>query len=179
MNVAIYCGSSFGNDKIYEESTKLLAQKLAENNLNIVCVGGGKFTEEELALFNKFNYENKVHHVSNIDNYELNSLYNHALALLFPSSYEGFGIPIIEAMKTKCPVIAFKNSSIPEVAGEAALLYEEENVDSIIHGIQKLQDKDLRDRLKNKGIIQAEKFSWDNTFRQYIEFYKELYDSEN
>jgi mannosyltransferase len=79
-------------------------------------------------------------------------------------------------MKTKCPVIAFKNSSIPEVAGKAALLYEEENVDSIIHGIQKLQDKDLRDRLKNKGIIQAEKFSWDNTSRQYIEFYKELYE---
>ena len=144
------------------------------NQYKLVIVGE-RFTEEEKKWVES-KLGNQYLQLKGLNNENLNHLYNKAYALLYPSSYEGFGIPIIEAMKTKCPVIAFKNSSIPEVAGEAALLYEEENVDSIIHGIQKLQDKDLRDRLKNKGIIQAEKFSWDNTFRQYIEFYKELYE---
>lgn len=144
------------------------------NQYKLVIVGE-RFTEEEKKWVES-KLGNQYLQLKGLNNENLNHLYNKAHALLYPSSYEGFGIPIIEAMKTKCPVIAFKNSSIPEVAGEAALLYEEENVDSIIHGIQKLQDKDLRDRLKNKGIIQAEKFSWDNTFRQYIEFYKELYE---
>jgi mannosyltransferase len=144
------------------------------NQYKLVIVGE-RFTEEEKKWVES-KLGNQYLQLKGLNNENLNHLYNKAFALLYPSSYEGFGIPIIEAMKTKCPVIAFKNSSIPEVAGEAALLYEEENVDSIIHGIQKLQDKDLRDRLKNKGIIQAEKFSWDNTFRQYIEFYKELYE---
>jgi mannosyltransferase len=149
------------------------ASKFKEN-LKLVVVGE-PFTDEEKVYVESLLDHNYLQ-LNKLNNENLNHLYNKAFALLYPSSYEGFGIPIIEAMKTKCPVIAFKNSSIPEVAGEAALLYEEENVDSIIHGIQKLQDKDLRDRLKNKGIIQAEKFSWDNTFRQYIEFYKELYE---
>ena len=149
------------------------ASKFKEN-LKLVVVGE-PFTDEEKVYVESLLDYNYLQ-LNKLNNENLNHLYNKAYALLYPSSYEGFGIPIIEAMKTKCPVIAFKNSSIPEVAGEAALLYEEENVDSIIHGIQKLQDKDLRDRLKNKGIIQAEKFSWDNTFRQYIEFYKELYE---
>lgn len=144
------------------------------NKYKLVIVGE-RFTEKEKKWVES-KLGNQYLQLKGLNNENLNHLYNKAYALLYPSSYEGFGIPIIEAMKTKCPVIAFKNSSIPEVAGEAALLYEEENVDSIIHGIQKLQDKDLRDRLKNKGIIQAEKFSWDNTFRQYIEFYKELYE---
>lgn len=149
------------------------ASKFKEN-LKLVVVGE-PFTDEEKVYVESLLDYNYLQ-LNKLNNENLNHLYNKAYALLYPSSYEGFGIPIIEAMKTKCPVIAFKNSSIPEVAGEAALLYEKENVDSIIHGIQKLQDKDLRDRLKNKGIIQAEKFSWDNTFRQYIEFYKELYE---
>ena len=116
--------------------------------------------------------------ISKLNNECLNYLYNKAFALLYPSSYEGFGIPIIEAMKTKCPVIAFNNSSIPEVAGKCGLIYVDENYMSLVDGIEKLKNTALRERLTNEGILQAEKFNWDNTAKHYLEFYKELYDSK-
>lgn len=115
--------------------------------------------------------------ISKLQNKELNFLYNQAFALLYPSSYEGFGIPIVEAMKTRCPVIASKNSSIPEVAGDAAILYNNINEDLIVEGLMKLQDVTFRENLLYKGTLQSARFNWDNTYKQYLEFYKELYDA--
>ena len=142
----------------------------------LVVVGEPFTTEEKTFVASKLG-ESYVQ-ISQLNNEFLNYLYNKAYALLYPSSYEGFGIPIIEAMKTKCPVIAFNNSSIPEVAGKCGLIYENESYISLVEGIEKLKDAELRESLINEGIIQAEKFNWDNTAKQYLEFYKELYDSK-
>lgn len=143
-----------------------------------LVVVGEPFTLEE-KLFVESHLGDSCVQLSKLNNECLNYLYNKAFALLYPSSYEGFGIPIIEAMKTKCPVIAFNNSSIPEVAGKGALLYHEESSASLVDAVIKLENNELRKTLTNEGIVQAEKFNWDNTAKQYIEFYKELYDSEN
>ena len=116
--------------------------------------------------------------LSKLDNQSLNYLYNRAFALIYPSSYEGFGIPIVEAMKTKCPVIAFNNSSIPEVAGDYDLIYNEEHPNSIIDGINRLKSNNFRKSVIQKGIQQSKKFDWDNTANQYMKFYKELYYAE-
>lgn len=143
-----------------------------------LVVVGEPFTSEE-KLFVESYLDNSYLQISKLNNEGLNYLYNKAYALLYPSSYEGFGIPIIEAMKTKCPVIAFNNSSIPEVAGKSALLYENESHISLVDGINKLRNDELRSKIIEEGKVQAEKFNWDNTAKQYMEFYNELYDSEN
>ena len=145
--------------------------------LKLVVVGE-PFTDDEKRNVEALLGENYLQ-LSKLNNEKLNYLYNKAYALLYPSSYEGFGIPIIEAMKTKCPVIAFNNSSIPEIAGKCGLIYEDENSDSLIDGINRLKDYELREKFTNAGIEQAQKFNWDNTAKQYFEFYKELYDSQN
>ncbi|KMQ62314.1 hypothetical protein ACM40_08415 [Chryseobacterium sp. BLS98] len=114
--------------------------------------------------------------LSRLNNEDLNFLYNKAFVLLYPSSYEGFGIPLVEAMKTHCPVIANKNSSIPEVVGDAAILYDDINENLMAEGILKLENESFRRELIQKGILQFPKFDWDKTYLKYLEFYKELYD---
>jgi glycosyltransferase involved in cell wall biosynthesis len=96
---------------------------------------------------------------------DLASLYKHAAAFVFPSRYEGFGMPVLEAMQAGCPVVAYDNSSIPEVAGDAALLVPDGG--PLEPAIRKLlDDKRLRSNLAAKGRLQAAKFTWEATARR-------------
>lgn len=95
------------------------------------------------------------------------ALYSSATALVFPSLYEGFGIPILEAMACGCPVIAYDNSSIPEVAGNAAILVKSgEDLAPAITRV--LNDKDLRTKMREAGLKQAAKFSWEQTAQETL-----------
>jgi len=94
-------------------------------------------------------------------------LYRHAAAFVFPSRYEGFGLPVLEAMSADCPVVAYDNSSIPEVAGDAALLVRDG--DSLAPVVDKLlKSPALRKQLISKGQRQAAKFSWQKTARHTL-----------
>ncbi|HEX2770020.1 MAG TPA: glycosyltransferase family 1 protein [Geobacteraceae bacterium] len=89
-------------------------------------------------------------------------LYGHAQALVFPSLYEGFGLPIVEAMACGCPVITSSVSSMPEVAGDAALLVDPKSVAEIAAALKLIvEDQALRERLRDDGIRQAARFSWE------------------
>ena len=105
----------------------------------------------------------------------LPSLLRQAQAFVFPSWYEGFGMPILEAMATGLPVIAMKRSSIPEVVGDAALLLKTDQPEEIVAKITQLDDVHLYEKLRSRGLEQSAKFSWKNTMEQYIEFFKKLY----
>ncbi|MBI5930032.1 MAG: glycosyltransferase family 4 protein [Chloroflexi bacterium] len=95
------------------------------------------------------------------------ALYSGALALVFPSLYEGFGFPVIEAMRCDTPVLCSNTSSLPELGGEAALLVNPLEIEAIAHGIgQLVENAELRGQLVEKGRAQAQKFSWGNAANQ-------------
>jgi glycosyltransferase involved in cell wall biosynthesis len=105
----------------------------------------------------------------------LRCFYESAAAFVFPSRYEGFGLPPLEAMACGAPVVASNVSSLPEVVGEAAVQINPENVFDIARGIREvLIDEKLRARLIRRGREQAARFSWNWTARQVLEIYREV-----
>jgi glycosyltransferase involved in cell wall biosynthesis len=106
---------------------------------------------------------------------DLVHLYNMATCFIMPSQYEGFGLPIIEAMQSGCPVITTKNGSLPEVAGDAALYTDGNTSDAIAERInQILNDDQMQKRLSVKGIARAKEFSWKKTASQTIKVYEKV-----
>ena len=106
---------------------------------------------------------------------ELDNLLHKADLLIYPSLYEGFGIPILEAMKVGTPVVTSSVTAMPEVAGDAALLVDPLNVDAMTQGMQRvITDQALRDDLVAKGYKRAKPYTWDHVCAKYVALYKEL-----
>ena len=162
----LYVGdrSSYKNFDIAVMSLKNLANK------TLVIVGGGELSFREKEQLKEIKFE----HYLNLASNSLNILYNNAFCFLYPSSYEGFGIPVLEAMSAGCPVVSSNISSIPEVAGEAALLVDKIEVDEFVEAMVKLEEKSFRDDAIIKGLQQSIKFSWDKCFEETLDFYKKV-----
>jgi alpha-1,3-rhamnosyl/mannosyltransferase len=109
---------------------------------------------------------------------DLPSLYNLADVFVFPSLYEGFGLPVLEAMASGTPVVCSNRSSLPEVAGDAAVMVDPEKTDELAEAVAKLLHDDLlREQLHHKGLQQAKTFSWQATARQTLDLYKKVAES--
>lgn len=105
----------------------------------------------------------------------LRIFYDQAKIFVFPSLYEGFGLPPLEAMAHATPVVTSNTSSIPEVVGNAAVMVNPENIFEIMRALHRvLVDQSLRDKLKARGLEQAAKFSWDSSVRRMMEIYREV-----
>jgi glycosyltransferase involved in cell wall biosynthesis len=110
-----------------------------------------------------------------IDDDDKGALYRGALALVFPSLYEGFGFPVLEAMHCGTPVICSRSSSLPELAGDAALLIDPEDTDAIANAMQRLlDDAALRQDLITRGAAQARKFTWEAAGSELLSLIAEL-----
>ena len=164
-NYILYIGdrSSYKNFDIAVNTVNQL------QNYHLVVVGGKDLNDEE-----RKSIKNEYFHFHGINSNDLNILYNNAFCLLYPSSYEGFGIPIVEAMKAGCPVVSSIISSIPEVAGDAGLLVDEISSYSFIKEIFRLENENFRDEVISKGLEQAEKFNWDKCANETYEFYQKI-----
>lgn len=107
-------------------------------------------------------------------NIELNKIYNSAFCLAYPSSYEGFGIPVLEAQKSGCPVIALNASSIPEIIGDQSLLMSEPSINEFRNRVLSLGNMAFRNKMIVSGYLNAKKYSWDDMARQYKALYTML-----
>ena len=112
-----------------------------------------------------------------IDDANLAALYSSADIMAFPSLYEGFGLPVLEAMACGVPVFASSVSSLPEVTGDAALLVDPSNVEDMADAMLKLTENvDLRQSIREKGLERAEQFSWQASAEALLGVYKDLAD---
>jgi mannosyltransferase len=155
----------------YKNFTLAVESVASVPNLQLKIVGGGKLSEDEIKHLDAY-LPNRYQWLGRLSDEELNQTYNTAYALLYPSSYEGFGIPIIEAMRAGCPVIAVNVSSIPEVAGDAAILVDKTTVAAFSEALIKLPA--IRKQLISAGFAQAAKFSWNRCFEETLAIYNEL-----
>jgi len=131
--------------------------------LNVICAGGGEFNSMEIEKLKNLKIKDKVFFYSGSDSV-LAYLYQKAVAFVFPSLYEGFGIPILEAFACGSPVICSRTSSLPEVAGDAAIYFDPTDKLSMLNSIQKVIYNDkLRKKLIDKGKEQVKEFTWRKT----------------
>lgn len=141
-------------------------------DLYLVCAGGNSFNETELSLLNDLGISSRVIQ-QNFKDVELKSYYEKARCFVFPSAYEGFGIPILEAMSAGCPIILTNNSSFPEIAGEAGIYFQlNDEVDLRDKVDEVWRSEPIRLKYKEKGIEQARKFSWERTARETLHVYQ-------
>lgn len=144
------------------------------NNYKLLCFGGGSFSQEEIYSLRRLNVEDKVLQVSGTDDL-LADLYMQASVLVYPSLYEGFGIPPLEAMHYGCPVLASNSSSIPEIINNAGLFFESNSSDELLANLDKvLTDEELRSKLITSGYQRESEFSWDKCAQETLDYYKKF-----
>ncbi len=142
-------------------------------DLRLCCIGGGAFTRREVVFLERI-IPGRYKHLGPLSNADLNAAYNNAYCLVYPSVYEGFGIPIVESMRAGCPVIATRSSSIPEVAGDAAILLDQASPQQIYLALKTVPS--CRNELVARGESRAKLFSWDKTFDATLNIYRKFLD---
>jgi glycosyltransferase involved in cell wall biosynthesis len=164
--------SAYKNFDRFINSISYILKKDPE--LFVLCAGGGKFNSRENQLFLDLGISNQVLQY-NLDDDSLAYLYKNALAFIFPSLYEGFGIPILESFACGCPLLCSDVSSLPEIAGNAACYFDPHSEDSIKNSVIKvLEDSSFREALIDKGFEQLKKFSWEQTVMETKKIYESI-----
>jgi len=151
--ISVGGGSDYKNTRLFFQAFGKLVSK---QGFEIVCTGSGILLEGELRNYTA----GSVVHKLQLSDDELRLAYAGAVALIYPSKYEGFGMPVLEAMSCGCPVITCPNGSIPEVAGEAALYVNDEDVEGLTDALCEVQKPKIRNSLIAAGLQRAQKFSW-------------------
>ena len=151
----------------------LVVQSLKDTQYKLAIVGGALNEEEERFVNEVLGKDNYVQ-LGYLSNLELNELYNKAVCLAYPSAYEDFGIPVLEAQRAGCPVIAYNASSIPEIIGKTPLLLDELSIVDFRSKLEILKDKTTRDEIIATGLENSKRFSWERMGNEYVALYKEL-----
>jgi len=148
---------------------------LLRKEFDLIAFGGGPFNNNELSKLREFGIKtNSVRQMPGNDE-TLTALYKQATAFVYPSLYEGFGIPPLEAMSYSCPVICSNTSSIPEVVGNAAYLFDPYDSDAMRDSIEKvITSRDLREKLIQNGKERINLFSWNECATKTMDVYKRL-----
>jgi len=136
----------------------------------LLCVGGHATLEAEFAT----RAAATTVRVATITDAQLTAAYSGALALIYPSRYDGFGLPILEAMACGCPVIACDNSSIAEVAGDAAIYVPEDDPSALAAAVTRLRDLSTREAYRARGFARVGRFDWNRTADDVERFIRDV-----
>ncbi|MBD2627872.1 FkbM family methyltransferase [Trichormus variabilis] len=146
-------GTGYKNGILFFQAFSKLASSYG---FDIICTGIGGLLAPELRTYTS----GSAVHLLQLSDEELALAYSGAVALVYPSKYEGFGMPLLEAMACGCPVITCPNASIPEVTGEAAIYVNDNDVEALANALCEVQKPSVRQSLITAGLVQAKKFSW-------------------
>lgn len=174
-NYILYVGKrgSYKNFNTFFKAVSQVAKKY--DDLNVICAGGGRFSKKEMAFIKECGMQKRTKHYK-LNDQILKQLYSDAVAFIYPSLYEGFGMPILEAFECKCPVLLSNVSSFPEVAGDAALYFDPLSISSIQNSIEQiLSDNVLREKMITAGLQKAKEYSWEKTAAQTKQVYESIF----
>ena len=148
--------------------------KLRNNikDLKLICVGS-KPSKKEKVDYGHINLKNLLIY-KQVNNFELHNLYKNALAFIYPSLYEGFGLPILEAMAQNCPVVATSINSSKEVGGDIPFFVDKFSVDQIIQRVLQIYYKEYDPKILKKGNLHTKQFTWDKSALKTMEIYQNL-----
>jgi glycosyltransferase involved in cell wall biosynthesis len=155
---------------------KAFEQALSDSEYNLVLAGGQGWSYEEVhELVRSRGLQHRVLFPGFVADEDLSALYSSADVMAFPSLYEGFGLPVLEAMACGVPVLASNTSCLPEVAGGAAVFVNPKNVEAMSDALLKLvSNVDLRKTLREKGFERVEQFSWQSSAVKLLGVYRDL-----
>jgi len=162
-----------GNRQEYKNWSRLvlaLGLRKASSD-HLVMVGGGALTDAERRFLDEAGLSGRYRQTSASEP-ELAGWYTGAQALVYPSLYEGFGMPLIEAMAWGCPVVASRASCLPEIGGEAALYFDPNSTDDLVRALAEVSNPLARRRLVEEGRIRQEPFTWERTAEATLEVYR-------
>ena len=167
-----------GNRGLYKNFNNL-ARAVADmlkndKELYLVCGGGGAFDAEEKNLLSELGIADKCIQLRYAEE-ETVSLYNNAECFVFPSLYEGFGLPILEAWECRCPLVLSNASCFPEIAGEAGVYFDGNSESDIKSAVEKaVYDDEIKNDLIEKGLERSRLYGWDKTVSNTLNLYKSL-----
>jgi glycosyltransferase involved in cell wall biosynthesis len=157
--------------KLIQGYAGLLKQKKIPHDL-IIVGGQGWLFKDIYGMIEKLGVQNSVKLLGYVADTDLPLLYNLADVFVYPSLYEGFGLPPLEAMACGCPVVTSNRSSLPEIVGDAAMLVDPYDSDAIANGIfQVIDNKDYRQLLRKQGLQRASQFTWKRTVAEILKIF--------
>jgi glycosyltransferase involved in cell wall biosynthesis len=171
----LYVGKRAGYKNFSNFLTAYAQSDLLKNKYNIIAFGGSHFDESEIELIEKLRIENRVLQVNGNDD-KLIQFYSTATAFIYPSLYEGFGLPPLEAMKYGCPVLASNKGSIPEICNKGAIYFDATSIDDMRAVMEEsLNDTALLEKVKQLGAINTKRYTWRKTSSDTADVYSKLF----
>ena len=169
-NYLLFVGDRFGY-KNFDLFLKAAAPLMLKHSINLICAGGGVFKADEINLLHDLRVADRVKQLS-VSDMELARLYKSAVAFIYPSLYEGFGLPVLEAFANNCPLIVSNTSSLPEVGGDAAEYFNPADKESITFAIDKvINNKTLQQELRVNGAERLKLFSFEACLQKTLRVY--------
>jgi glycosyltransferase involved in cell wall biosynthesis len=174
-DVVLFFNKPNGYKNFISLAKSIALSKKLRSQFSLVCFGGGEITKQELFQLNEIGFPLDDLVYRNGDDSALSWYYKNASALVVPSHYEGFGIPLLEAMSLRCPIACSNISSLPEIAGNAAAYFNPWEVDSIIDCLENIVFSPSQlEILSDAGESRINNFSWDKCAKETSEAYKAL-----